>query len=111
MREHCAGIGALRKEYTPQPYNRTDKRGNRVALESRAETAAKHLAEEQWGKTQEVKEQRVRHESKRYKNKEQRRGTEKWKNVEPIVTEDTPGYKKCRPDPLSVCEFHEIERK
>ena len=36
VRECWAGIRALRKDYTPQPYNRKDKEGNVVAQSSRA---------------------------------------------------------------------------
>ena len=49
VRDNWAGIRALRKEYAPQPYNRKNKKGEIVAQENRAETAAIHLAEEQWG--------------------------------------------------------------
>ena len=43
-------IGALKKEYAPQPYNRNDEEGNIVKQGERAETAARYLAKMQWGK-------------------------------------------------------------
>eukprot|EP00973_Karenia_brevis_P034736 4792890-Karenia_brevis.AAC.1 len=49
VRDHWAGIRALKKEYSPMPYNRRDAYGNIVAQSSRAETAAQHLAFSQWG--------------------------------------------------------------
>ena len=56
VREKRAGIRALNNEFKPLPYNRKDKRGNIVAQESRAETAAQHLAYEQWGNTENCNE-------------------------------------------------------
>ena len=49
VREKWAGIRALKSNFNPMPYNRKDKQGNIVAQESRAETAAQHLAYDQWG--------------------------------------------------------------
>ena len=49
MRDYWPGIRAIRKDYAPLPYNRKHKAGEIVAQDSRAETAALHLAEEQWG--------------------------------------------------------------
>eukprot|EP00973_Karenia_brevis_P022307 3069330-Karenia_brevis.AAC.1 len=40
VRDNWAGIRALKREYTPLPYNRKDPQGNIVAQGSRAETAA-----------------------------------------------------------------------
>ena len=51
VRDRWAGIRALKKDYNPTPYNRKDKQGKIVAQKDRAETAAKFLAENQWGKT------------------------------------------------------------
>ena len=49
MRDRWAGIRALKREYKPQPYNRKNKEGIIVEQDERAETAAKYLAEIQWG--------------------------------------------------------------
>ena len=48
VREKWAGIRSLKNEFKPLPYNRKDKAGNIVSQNSRAETAAQHLAYEQW---------------------------------------------------------------
>eukprot|EP00973_Karenia_brevis_P004309 590674-Karenia_brevis.AAC.1 len=49
VRDRWAGIRALKKEYHPNPYNRKDENGRIVAQKDKAETAAKYLAEKQWG--------------------------------------------------------------
>ena len=51
VRDHWAGIKALKKTHTPQPCNRKDTNCKIVAQESRAETAATYLKLVQLGKT------------------------------------------------------------
>ena len=70
----------MRKDYAPQPYNRTNKMGEVVAQKSRAETAAVHLAEEQWG-------------FERGREEERKGEEEKWERNERIIKSTDREYK------------------
>ena len=49
LRDRWLGIRELRRKYTPTPYHNKDRQGLHISHKNRAQHAAKHLSELQWG--------------------------------------------------------------
>ena len=96
MREYWAGIRALRKDYAPQPYNRKYREGKIVTRKIRAETAARHLAEEQLG-------------FEKNGDKEAREG-EKWREKEQIISGASQD-KKYTVGKITIEELNKVLKK
>ena len=62
LRDRCLGIRALKTKFNPIPYhnnNNNNNKGEHVKYKDRAQAAAEHLSNKQWGKsTTEEEEQR-----------------------------------------------------
>ena len=50
IRDKWLGIRQLKKEYQPNPYARTNRKGTFIRQDQRAQEAAKYFSKEQWGK-------------------------------------------------------------
>ena len=49
LRDRWLGIRELKRKYTPTPYHNKDRQGLHISHKNRAQHAAKHLSELQWG--------------------------------------------------------------
>ena len=50
IRDRWLGIRQLKSKFAPTPYHNRDKQGKHIPWKERAQTAAEHLSQNQWGK-------------------------------------------------------------
>ncbi len=94
VRERWAGIRRIKSKYQPQPYNRTDKySGKHIHMKQRAERAADYLSQEQWGKKEELEEER---------------GRRRKMNQRRIIPKDREQYRTCE---IEIWEIKAIIKK
>ncbi len=76
IRDKWLGIKRIKGEYKPMPYHRRDKQGNHINWKERAQTAAEHPRDEQWGQ----KEGEKIGTTDRENNKWEAKPIQDWKN-------------------------------
>ena len=57
LRDRWCGIRYMKQQYKPVPYQQENSEGRHITYRNRAEGAARHLRERQWGETDEARQQ------------------------------------------------------